>query len=199
MLRQEINLYRHFEPPRTQADLLSWKRYWILNIGVFVFFTVIYIFAYVENIYLKQRLKQAQVALATYQTEFQKLKNTFPQLFFNKDINEAVKSMKNEVAAQQEIIAILSKHAPFSEDLIALSRSIVPNVWLENISIQKNGEDITIKGNTLGSYIDEFLAQINKDQLFSKYNVALSDAKNKSVDAQNVKLSFEIRMVKKHE
>ena len=179
--------------------MLSWKRYWILNIGVFVFFTVIYIFAYVENIYLKQRLKQAQVALATYQTEFQKLKNTFPQLFFNKDINEAVKSMKNEVAAQQEIIAILSKHAPFSEDLIAVSRSIVPNVWLENISIQKNGEDITIKGNTLGSYIDEFLAQINKDQLFSKYNVALSDAKNKSVDAQNVKLSFEIRMVKKHE
>jgi hypothetical protein len=198
MLRQEINLYRHFHPPKTNADLVNWKRFWIFNITVFILMTIICITSFSENIYLRKKDKDLQAQLVIYQTEFEKLKGTFPQLFFDKDINEAVKTMQSQIAAQQDIISILSKHTAFSENLIAFSRTIVPNVWLNLIDINKNGDDILIKGNGIGiSNLHAFIANLQNDKIFGRYTIEIKEVKNKDLSDPKLKLSFEIQMAKK--
>ena len=92
MLRQEINLYRQFATPHTSADLLTWKRYWLSNAAVLILLTIIYIFSLVDYAYMKHHIKILQAEVAVYQSEFQKLKSTMPQLFFNNDVNQVPKS-----------------------------------------------------------------------------------------------------------
>lgn len=196
MFRQEINLYHYFETPRTSGNLLTWKRYWLLNMAVFVLLTIIYLASMIENTYLANKAKELHLQSASYQTEFQKLKSSLPQLFFNKNTEEAVKSMRSELAAQKEILAILSRHEPFSEVLASFSRSIVPNLWLTNISIQKNGDEITVKGNSVGNNVDEFIAKIDQDKLLKNFNVKLNNVKNNDVTDANTKLTFEITMTR---
>ena len=196
MLRQDINLYRHFETPQTSADLLTWKRYWILNLAVLILLIIILISSFIENIYTKRQEKNLQVQLASYQNEFGELKGTLPQLFFNKDASEAVKSMKDELAAQQQIIDILAKNNPFSEILTSFSRSIVPNLWLTTINILKNGNQITIKGNSHGNNVDEYLAKIDHDAYLKSFTVKLDELKNTDTKGDETKLNFEITLVK---
>lgn len=196
MLRQDINLYRHFETPQTSADLLTWKRYWILNLAVLILLIIILIASFIENIYTKRQEKNLQVQLASYQNEFQKLKGTLPQLFFNKDVNEAIKSMKDELAAQQQIIDILAKNNSFSEILTSFSRSIVPDLWLTTINILKNGNLVTIKGHSLGNNVDEYLAKIDHDAYLKNFSVKLDELKNTDTKGDETKLNFEITLVK---
>lgn len=197
MLRQEINLYRYFETPHTSADLLTWKRYWLSNLAVFILLIIIYFFSSIEYIYMEHQIKNLQADLVNYQTQFLKMKSTMPQLFFDKDVNDAVKNMKSELAAQQQIIEILSRNTPFSQILTEISHSIVPDAWLTSIEIQKSGAEITLKGNTIGTNVDEFLDKIGKNTLLSNYKIELNEVKNKNPDDENIKLGFEILMVKK--
>ncbi len=196
MLRQDINLYRHFETPQSSADLLTWKRYWISNFVVLILLIIITISSFIENVYSKRQEKKLQAQLTSYQNEVQKLKGTLPQLFFNKDPNEAVKSMKDELAAQQQIIDILAKNNSFSEILTSFSRSIVHDVWLTTINILKNGNEITIKGNSLGTNVDEYLAKLDSDAYLKKFSVKLDDLKNTDTKGSEAKLNFEITLVK---
>lgn len=196
MLRQEINLYRHFETPRTTADLLTWKRYWMLNVAMLLLLIIIFIASFAENIYSRTREKKLQSQIAGYQKEFQQLKSSLPQLFFNKDVNEAVKSMQAELNAQQEIINILSKNKPFSEVLTSFSRTIVPNLWLTSISVQKNGDEITIKGHSIGNNVDEYIAKVDQDSFLKNFNIKLDNVKNTDATKTDSTIDFEISMVK---
>jgi Tfp pilus assembly protein PilN len=196
MLRQEINLYRHFETPRTTADLLTWKRYWMLNIAMLLLLIIIFIASFAENVYSRNREKKLQSQIIGYQKEFQQLKSSLPQLFFNKDVNEAVKSMQAELNAQQEIINILSKNKPFSEVLTSFSRTIVPNLWLTSISVQKNGDEITIKGHSIGNNVDEYIAKVDQDVFLKNFNVKLDNVKNTDATKSDSTINFEISMVK---
>lgn len=196
MLRQEINLYRHFETPRTTADLLTWKRYWILNAVMLLLLILILIASFTENIYSRNREKKLQSQIARYQKEFQQLKSSLPQLFFNNDVNEAVKSMQAELNAQQEIINILSKNKPFSDVLTSFSRTVVPNLWLTSISLQKNGDEITIKGHSIGNNVDEYIAKIDQDSYLKNFNIKLDNVKNTDATKINSTIDFEISMVK---
>lgn len=196
MLRQEINLYRHFETPRTTADLLTWKRYWILNAVMLLLLILILIASFTENIYSRNREKKLQSQIASHQKEFQQLKSSLPQLFFNNDVNEAVKSMQAELNAQQEIINILSKNKPFSDVLTSFSRTVVPNLWLTSISLQKNGDEITIKGHSIGNNVDEYIAKIDQDSYLKNFSIKLDNVKNTDAAKINSTIDFEISMVK---
>jgi hypothetical protein len=196
MLQQEINLYRHYEETSAHADFLIARRFWIFNAIVVISLLIIYFFSIFQLFYMRHREKNLEITLAKSKDEFNKIKSGMPQLFFNKDVNEAVKSMRSEVAAQKKIIEILSRNVPFSKILTALSEAIIPDVWLSSISIQKNGEDIILKGNTIGTKVDEFLDSIEKNKLFTSYHIKLDEVKNSNTESQDIRLSFVITLVK---
>ena len=197
MLRQEINLHRQFTRPITSATSYTWKRYWIFNLLVVLLLTIILIGSFFQTRSQRNEYKTLQVQLIAYQAEFKKLKESFPQLFFSENINESVENLKKQMAAQQKIIEILSRHSPFSEILLGLSRTIIPNVWLTTMTIDKNGEQIVLDGESLGmSRLNEYLKSVEKYKIFVSYTVVVHEVKNKDVNDTNVPLTFEINMAK---
>jgi len=108
-----------------------------------------------------------------------------------------VTSLKNEMAAQKQIIGILSMHNAFSQNLISFSRTIVPNVWLTKISIEKNGDDITLQGESIGmNSMHNFISNLEKDKIYTTYTTTLKKISNEDVKDPATKLSFELNMVK---
>jgi hypothetical protein len=198
MLRQEINLYRQFNAPASDADYLTWKRYWIMNIIVTLVFIFICITSAINNMVTKGEYDKAQTQLKHYQAEFAALKNTFPQVFFNENIDDSVKNLKKEMEVQRQIVAILSNHEPFSEDLMALSRSTIPNVWLTNINITKNNSEIVLKGESLGmNVIQDYISTLQREKNFSNKIVNVHEVNNKDLTNPNARLTFKISMVAK--
>lgn len=197
MIKQEINFYRHFKPKQTTGSVLSWRRFWILNGVILALLFATYIISLVEVIYLRSQNQSLQKELVTYQTKFEAVKKTFPQLFFSDDINQSVADLKQEIAAQERIVSILSKRDPFSDNLIALSQSIIPNVWLTRIQIQNNGDEITLDGNSFGiSNLHHFISKLNESAVYSKYEVDIKGIKNTNKESTNGKISFELHMVR---
>lgn len=201
MLRQEINLYRQYYVKNDSGEksLLTWRRYWLSNIAFAVLMTIITIVSFFENSYLKFSLFRSQKQLTELQQQFVKLKSTFPQLFFNQNINEAVENLKKEMAAQKAIVQILSQHAPFSDSLQAFSRTIVAKVWLTNILIEKSGNQIALKGDSFGmDNLNSFIKNLESDKVFSTYTVSMHQMHNSDVNNPDMRLQFEILMVRKN-
>lgn len=200
MLRQEINLYKNYEV-KTQPggkSPLSWKRYWLANLSFTGLMIVMVIAGFFENSYLQFSVYRSHKELTALQQQFVQIKSTFPQLFFNENINEAVDNLKKEMAAQKTIVEILSQHTPFSTDLLALSRTIVPKVWLSEIAIQRDGNEMVIKGDSYGMpNLNTFIKNLEADPLFAKYNVSMHEVKNNDVNDPNMRLKFEISLVRK--
>lgn len=200
MLRQEINLYRQFLTPVTDASYLTWKRYWIFNGIVTILLIFVYISSSISDASDRRKLLSLQTNLTTYQAKFNQIKSKMPQLFFSENINESVKNLKKEMETQNKIISILSVHAPFSEDLYALSRTITPKVWLSTIIIEKNGSEIILKGNSIGiDNLNNFIENLSNEKKFDGYEIQLQEAKNQDISNPNVRINFEVNMAKKHE
>lgn len=199
MLHQEINLYKHFEAPKSEGDFLTWKRYLFFNLIIFIILCLIYVSSWIEYIYLKHRNNNLQAEMAIQEKQFNQYKSKLPQIFFQQDINDVIKSMKSELDAQKKIIEILGKNVSFSKVLIELSSTIIPDVWLTKISIEKNGSQIMLHGNTSGTLIDEYLDQIGKDKFFSNYTIKLNQVKNETPTKAdtNANLKFEILLEKR--
>lgn len=198
MLRQQVNLYRAFTTPFTTQQYLTWKRYWILN-GIFLLFLIIvYFYTLFQNKQMQHKATVLQTQLASYQAEFKKLKDSFPQLFFSEDINDAVTGLKKQMAAQKNIISILSRHTPFSDVLMALSRTIIPNVWLTDILIDKDSNEITLEGESIGmKKLNDFQDSLVKDKAFEKYAIVVNEVNNSDVNNVNVRLKFQIKLTRK--
>lgn len=197
MLRQEINLYRSFKAPKTGASLLTWKRYWLSNLLVVIIMGMIGISTIIGNYVDEGILEKNAHELTQLKDDFTKLKSSFPQLFFSENITDAVSNFKKEMAVQQELIAMLAKRTPFSADLLGLSRTIQPNVWLKKIMIQKSGNDITLEGESIGmTNLNEFLANLDKDPIYKDYAIVINEIKNKNVSDPTNPLNFEIMMTK---
>lgn len=200
MILQEINFYRHFKPKKTSGSFLTWKRFWGLNVIVIILLTFIYIASIVEVIYLRNKNQSLQKELVTYQSKFDAIKKTFPQLFFSDNIDESVASLKQEIAAQEKIVDILSERDSFSDNLIALSKAILPSLWLTRIQILKNGDDITLYGNSKGIHtVNSFIKNLGINDIYSKYNISIQTLKNTKNDEANPYINFELRLVMKDE
>jgi Tfp pilus assembly protein PilN len=197
MLRQEINLYRQFTAPLTNATYITWKRYWISN-GVYAaLMVIVYLYSLMNTTFMRHDAEKLQQQLISYQSDFKKLKDSFPQLFFSENINESVNNLKNQITAQQKIIGILSRHAPFSEVLSALSRTIIPNVWLSYMLIDKSGNIVVLNGDSIGmTNLNDYLVNLKKDAVFAKYELVVQEVKNNDVKNPNNHLDFQINMAR---
>ena len=197
MLRQEINLITSLAKPETDSELFTWKRFLIANVIFTVLMIILLISSVLETHRLKNKLKIAENTMMQNQEKFQQMKNKLPQFLFGDNISEAVINMNKEMAMQKKIIAILASSSHFSQNLVALSRTIIPDVWLTKIYIAKNGAIIDLEGNSIGmDNLNEYIARLNKDNLLSPYEVTIKKIGNADVKNPKAKLSFELNMEK---
>lgn len=194
---QEINLYQQLKKAPTSADYLTWRRYLIANV-VFLFFLVfVYCLNILGNHRMAAQLKIANADLVTYENSYKTLKNTLPEFLFSSNVNDTVNNLKKELETQKLIVNILSKHNLFSNNLMALSNSIVPNVWLTKFVIEKNGDTIVLTGNSFGlDNLHAYIDRLNKEKAFDNYEITIKQINNQNAKDTHDKLKFELNMVK---
>ncbi len=194
MLRQNINLYRPQYSALQTAGVLSWHRL-LLCISIFTaWMCILVIYSVIDNYFLRTALTDAQTQERRLQNNFLELKNHYPQLFFTKDVNESVNALQKELSSQASIIESITNHTAFSQYLSGLSLTIVPNVWLTQIDIDKSGQLITLKGKSLSmDALHDFLKNLLADKTFAQLALNLNNIENDAT--QNV--SFEIELSKK--
>jgi Tfp pilus assembly protein PilN len=84
----------------------------------------------------------------------------------------------------------------FSEYLFSLSRTIVTGVWLTDIIIQKNGQTIILKGNSLNrEVLQGFLKNLAQEKKFSGFNLNINNIEEAGKNESNLK--FELIFSKK--
>lgn len=198
MLRQQVNLYRYFQAPPVAASFLTWKRFCQLNLFMFCFFVLSYFFSVWENYYLTNKKISLEQNIKILQEKFIAVKSTYPELFFSQDVSESVNKLKKELETQTRIISILVKRQPFSNDLIAFAKAIVPNVWLSRITIDKNGDEITLDGKSTNmKTLQLFLENLLNNKTFDGYVINIRQVENAAKGDKENNVTFEIGITKK--
>lgn len=198
MFRQEINLYTYFDaltkdisPFTRNKLLLSWM--------LFIFFTFI---SYGYSLWHIRQLTIKESEIIKKSAEMQQISSTikekYPQAIFEKNTDSIITAMEVDMKEQKQLIAIIESNSPFSAYLETLAAIIIQKVWLTNISIQKNQEEIVLKGETTNKLaLNNFLQAIQNNNFFSPFKMKSQEIGTiKSSDpASNV--AFQATMIRK--
>ena len=162
------------------------------------FFIILYLHSLWSISALEHKKVNEMKKINALQKKFFSLKTNYPQIFFSSDINQSIMQLKRELRIQQEILKNITNQVSFSQNLLALSRMIVPNVWLTEIMIDKSGQVIILKGNSIGAQnFHAFLQNLSQDNFFSKYTLNINNMEDTSKMVSNGTLTFEVSMAKK--
>lgn len=198
MQRQEINLYSHFESPRSVSTLLSWERLWLSN----AFFVCVFIFMYFSSLWdvyhLHAKNIDLQNQISVLEKKFYAMKKVYPPMFFSQDTASSITKLQQELALQEKILQSMKNHIPFSQELLALSRVIAPNVWLTAFTFDSSGEKLDLNGQSLGmENLQVFINNLVHEKLFAGFAMNVKNIENTSKKDTSNHLSFEIAIEKK--
>ncbi len=197
MFQQEINLYNIIVEPEAPPTALSWKRMWLCQIACVIFFILLSLANYFSAYRLNHHKLQLAAQAETLQQQFYKIKNTYPSIFFSRDVEESIHKLGQEMIAREKILQKIANHGLFSNSLVALSTIIPTNVWLTMISIDKSGDEITLKGNSNDSTsLQSFLSALNNAPIFSNYALSVNNIDDNKATPQKGDLIFEITMMR---
>ncbi len=198
MLRQEINLYKHFEALNTDISIFSRKRLLLAWLGFVVISLIFYVLGQLDIHHLNQKKQQLIIQKNILQKSFFALKGNYPQVFFSQDLETSLTQLETEIKSQEKILAYLKDNDPFSNYLTSLASVIVPNVWLITIDVQNSGDEVTLKGETIDKVaFQNFLAAIHQDSLFDKFKIESQQLGNIGNTNADKYLDFQITMMKK--
>lgn len=194
---QRINLYRIAAKGPEEKILLTWERLWISHIVILTLLILLHLNDLWGLHQVRKERKHAQLAEKKLQLEIQNKKATLPPEFFVKDVNTAVVNLKKELENEQKLIEAITNKVPFSQYLIAFSKLIVPNVWLININITGGGNELVLKGSSMGpESLQKFMQNITHDKLFSEHELTVKNISSPGSDP-NDKIDFEIMLTGK--
>ena len=197
MLRQEINLTLPLEIIQPSPGFLTWKKFKFCLLIFATSLSILYLFSYVNYVYLERKNKALQTRVDALQKEFFSLKEHYPQLFFSKNVNETISKLKEDLQAQNKALNSLITDADFAKLLASFSELIVPDVWLTDITIDGSGSKITISGAATNiANIQSFIKNIQSAKRLSGYNIATNNILEPGKNKKNTKFLFELTLLK---
>src|SRR5579862_4716337 len=195
MLKQQINLYLPFIAARPPTALLTWNQFWISQVLVLMLLIATYFYSIGNLFYLSKEQKQAAQSETFLQKKFYALKEQYPALFFSQNVAQTLNLMQKNIESEKKFLNDLTPHTPFSQKLLALSRVIVPNVWLTNIIISNVDQTMVLKGQTLSSeYLQSLLTNIAHENTFANDVFSVNNVEN--LNNKEGALAFEITIMK---
>ncbi|OGT45849.1 MAG: hypothetical protein A3E83_00535 [Gammaproteobacteria bacterium RIFCSPHIGHO2_12_FULL_41_20] len=194
MLQQEINLYQHLKVVSPQKIILTWQRLWLGNIAFVGWLILVYLFSLWHVYYLERKKTHIQKQISLLQNEFLQVKGRYLPAFFsnNPDV------LQKNILFQEKILETFTNRTLFSQELMALSRNVVPNVWLTKIHIMDGGKTVTLKGESLSAnQLQLYLQSIMREKIFYELGSSVSNIENISKKDESEKLIFEFNIGKK--
>jgi hypothetical protein len=169
-MKQEINLYQ-VEKQRFKFRL-NFKE---ASYGFIAFFVVIFLITAVDLMRHFMITKEYSTLDKEQQAKSQKLQVIAGNMPEEKTRNEIVNEVKNYQDQNQSKTTILgllasatsSKTTHYSDYLEALARKAIPGLWLTNIGIRDNGNDLSIEGKTLSpQYVPLLISGLGGESVF---------------------------------
>lgn len=148
-------------------------------------------------------LEQKKMALAQQSEQakqkFFQAKSKLPGIFFVENTAQSLEKIQQEIQLQEKLLSKMVSQLSFSQSLDAFSRTIVPNVWLTDILITKNGTDIILRGKSINtSNLQSFITNLTKEKLFSNYALNVKNIEDPTPDKSTDTVLFEIELLKKN-
>ena len=194
MLQQEINLYQHLKVVSPQKIILTWQRLWLGNIAFVGWLILVYLFSLWHVYYLERKKTHIQKQISLLQNEFLQVKGRYLPAFFSNNTDV----LQKNILFQEKILETFTNRTLFSQELMALSRNVVPNVWLTKIHIMDGGKTVTLKGESLSAnQLQLYLQSIMREKIFYELGSSVSNIENISKKDESEKLIFEFNIGKK--
>lgn len=194
MQRQNINLFKQFKKPRIDLIYLSWKNFLVSTIALICICFGIY-FLYLGNFaYRIIELRWKKSSLDKLQVQYAEIKSKYPAFFFTENVQDVVSQLQKNVGMQTDLLHTLANPYSFSENLLTLSRTIVPNVWLVDINIQDGGNKTTLKGMAISMQeLQQFISNLTTSPIYNGSRLTIDNIASPPDNKNNI--SFTISMV----
>lgn len=169
-----INLYN--ELPKEYQHRIGLSK--SINILIVLGMLMVAIWGYMEikNNFSKDKLKTAITQKVDKQKTLQDLKKKYPKIAKSVSLQSALNQAQENLELHLDLSNELSKERfsnaeGFAIYFEALSRNIIPDLWMTEIKIQKGGSHMVFKGLTNDvSVVQKLLNELSNDQAF-KSNV----------------------------
>lgn len=198
MLRQDINLYTSLKKPEIKSEFISWQQYLLILLGLLIIFCLMVIYAFWNLHLLNQKGQQLDHEINALQNRFFSLKKQFPAFFFSTEVKTSITQLQQELAFQQHLLRTITQRTSYAKILEGLSTAIIPQVWLQDITINKSGTEIILKGRSLtADKVHQFTANIQHNPTFISYTSNLKEIGHTTENQTVPSLSFQINLTKK--
>lgn len=169
-MKQEINLYQ-VEKQRFKFRLNFKEASYVFG----AFFTVIFLVTAVDltkHFMIKKEYTTLDKEQQAKSQKLQVIAGNMPQEKTRNQIVNEVKDYQDQNQSKTTILGLLanaisSKSTPYSDYLEALARKAVPGLWITNIGIKGNGNDLSIQGKTLSpQYVPLLISRLGGESVF---------------------------------
>ena len=200
-MKQEINLYQYFAIQSSEGNIwLNWRALIWSNVLFIIFFLFLVLLDILHFASLEVKKSEILHQIRHVQKKID-IKDQYLPLFLSKGITveEAIKKINNDVAVHQKILNEVTNPIPFSQYLLSLSQSVVPEVWLTRIFILKGGTEVRLQGRSLNiyflrEYFKKVMIQNTYAQMdFTVNNIEPLDTKN----SENTQITFDVTLKQK--
>jgi len=104
-------------------------------------------------------------------------------------LTATMQQLKEDLLTKGKIYAVLANQILFSSYLTVIANASMQGVWLTDISIIDSGQTITLTGQAYqAERIQVYLEQLQKQSLFSNYDLVLKEVNEDSNDKRTHKM-----------
>jgi len=163
----QINLYNPALLPRRQHfSLMAMVQGWGLILAGVLFY---YIYSYLQLGQLNRLAEQDARHFAAAQAQFARYAAEFPAQQSQRELQDEVRRLEQQVAQQGALIASLKsgpadRGAGYAEYMRAFARQVVPGLWLTGFRIDAEGTRITLNGAvTQPELLPQFIRRLGRE------------------------------------
>lgn len=168
-MSQQINLFnKGLHKSRNAFSVLHMAQ----GLGVILFCIILfYAYAVLQTGKLQQQLAEASKSLAAEQSRLAALSADFSRQRSGMTIEQELKKVTAEAAAQREIIdalkrGVIGNTQGYSEYMQAFARQIMSGLWLTGFSIEGDATQMSISGAALSpDLVPGYIVRLNNEKV----------------------------------
>lgn len=196
-MQQQINLYNAFLEKVVEKTPLTWIRLWALTTILAFYLIILSLVNAGQTYWLYLQANKATIAMNTAKNSFEKIKSSYPAIFFSDKANKEINEVQTKLDAQERIIHQLSTKAILSTYLVTLAQSTVDNVWLTKIEIIPEKNDLELHGTTYAMPdLQKLMQRLSQQTLFKDAALDIKNINSTQKDDHDI-LNFNIAIVSK--
>ena len=198
MLRQQVNLLDFIHSAKVEKYNISIRIFILLNVLFNLIMIIIFSMQLINLFNIDKQVSGISHQLSISQKKLSDVKKRFPSEFFDKTETSAQNEIVNEIATSKSLLRELSRPILFSSILLSLSKNITDQAWLTKITVENEGDNITLNGHSYSVLeLERFVNRLSEDENFPNRSFNISKVVNRNEKNKLSALDFEVKITEK--